>query len=432
MTILASLVLFIHGCANEVQDASGEDASATDIEKQDIASLQSDVVSPADIQDTSSSVEDINEVLTQPADIDVPLDAELQELPSLPAVPRLDDFAASIAEELGLPGISILAFTKDEIIARGVAGVRKFGEDEPITDADRWHLGSCTKAMTATIVARLVEQGKLSFEATMADLFFTAKIQAAYKDVTVAQLLRHEGGTYSSLSQQAKELWSALWAAGAVDVVKTRREFAEAVLAAPPQHKAGTYHYSNAGYIIVGSIIESITGKSWETVIGEEVFAPLAMTCGFGAPATPGTIDAPWGHQTKGDGVVTAIDPGSPGSDNPPAFGPAGTVHCDVDSWMNYLRGHLGGGPENYLQADTWNALHATNPPKKYALGWLVPQKGILTHMGSNNMNVVTTWLYKSDGLGLLMATNMGPANIVATPFDAQIASFLEQLDQLD
>jgi hypothetical protein len=54
---------------------------------------------------------------------------------------------------------------------KGTAGVRKRGTAERITIADQFHLGSCTKAMTATLVAMLVEEGKLNWTTTLGELF---------------------------------------------------------------------------------------------------------------------------------------------------------------------------------------------------------------------------------------------------------------------
>src|SRR6185369_13581125 len=59
----------------------------------------------------------------------------------------------------------------ERIIAQGVAGVRKRGAAERITLDDRFHLGSCGKAMTATLVAMLVEEGKLNWTTTLGELF---------------------------------------------------------------------------------------------------------------------------------------------------------------------------------------------------------------------------------------------------------------------
>src|SRR5829696_7955246 len=59
----------------------------------------------------------------------------------------------------------------ERIIAQGAAGVRKRGSAERITFDDRFQLGSCTKAMTATLVAMLVEEGKLNWTTTLGQLF---------------------------------------------------------------------------------------------------------------------------------------------------------------------------------------------------------------------------------------------------------------------
>src|SRR5215470_14160319 len=64
-------------------------------------------------------------------------------------------------------GMAAAVLRGERIIAQGVAGVRKRGSAERVTLDDRFHLGSCTKAMTATLVAMLVEEGKLNWTTTL-------------------------------------------------------------------------------------------------------------------------------------------------------------------------------------------------------------------------------------------------------------------------
>src|SRR5580704_5150349 len=82
------------------------------------------------------------------------------------------------------------------IIAQGAAGVRKRGTAERITLDDRFHLGSCTKAMTATLVAMLVEEGRLNWTTTLGELFAdTVKpMHPAWEKVTLRQVLAHRSG----------------------------------------------------------------------------------------------------------------------------------------------------------------------------------------------------------------------------------------------
>src|SRR4030095_15378013 len=68
-------------------------------------------------------------------------------------------------------GLAAVVLRGERIIGHAAAGVRKRGTAERITIADRFHLGSCTKAMTATLVAMLVEDGKLNWTTTLGELF---------------------------------------------------------------------------------------------------------------------------------------------------------------------------------------------------------------------------------------------------------------------
>ena len=93
-------------------------------------------------------------------------------------------------------GMGAAVLRGERIIAQGVAGVRKRGSAERITLDDRFHLGSCGKAMTATLVAMLVEEGKLNWTTTLGELFAdTVKpMHPAWEKVTMRQVLAHRSG----------------------------------------------------------------------------------------------------------------------------------------------------------------------------------------------------------------------------------------------
>src|ERR1051326_8775428 len=93
-------------------------------------------------------------------------------------------------------GIAAAVLRGERIFAQGAAGVRKRGTAERITLDDRFHLGYCTKAMTATLVAMLVEEGKLNWTTTLGELFAdTVKtMHPAWEEVTLRQVLEHRAG----------------------------------------------------------------------------------------------------------------------------------------------------------------------------------------------------------------------------------------------
>lgn len=366
--------------------------------------------------------------VTPPVDVpsgDVPMPADAAVTPDA-ALPAAADLAATLAPlraRFGLPALAAGVYDADHALAEGAVGLRALDQpDAPVTVDDRWHLGSDTKAMTATLLARLVDRATLRWDTTLAEAFpaEAAAMQPAYRAVTLEQLLQHRGGVVGDLLAHPA-IWNALWTSRA-PLIEQRRDFVARVLALPAEVPAGTYLYSNAGYMLVGAAIERATGQSWEDLMRAEVFTPLQMTsCGFGAPATVDTTDAPWGHRTVGT-TNTPVAPG-PAADNPAALGPAGTVHCSLRDWARFAQMHLRGAngvATPYLSTASFTRLHTAPANGDYALGWGVasrPWAGALpalTHQGSNTMFLCSVWVVPSRGRVLLVATNAADARASA------------------
>ena len=145
----------------------------------------------------------------------------------------------------------------------------------------KFHLGSCTKAMTATLIGQLLDAKTLTLDTPMQDIFpgIRPTMNPQMAKVTVAELLQHTGGLPPNVD------W---WA---IDATKKplpaqRRMVVEEVLTAEPKNPPGTkYVYSNVGFVVLGAILEEKTGKPWEKLIDERLFTPLEMTtAGFGPP----------------------------------------------------------------------------------------------------------------------------------------------------
>lgn len=266
--------------------------------------------------------------------------------------------------------------------------------------------------MTATLTALMVEEGLLAWDTTLAQAFpeFSTTMHPDYTGVTIEDLLRHRGGTVPDLLSR-RDLWDPLWdlSNSATDARKT---FTKQLLSKEPEVPPGSFAYSNAGYMTVGAVLEKLTGKSWETLIVEKVFEPLGMTsCGFGPPASLGMVDAPWGHRTTATGL-SPVPPG-PGADNPPALGPAGTVHCTIRDWSKFVVVHLEGaqGKSDFLQTESFDRIQTPPAGGNYAMGWLVGTRrwaggDILTHRGSNTMFLAEAWLAPKKDQAMLVVMN--------------------------
>jgi CubicO group peptidase (beta-lactamase class C family) len=305
----------------------------------------------------------------------------------------------------------------DGVAAQAVVGVRSAKSEVPAEVGDQWHLGSCTKAMTATLAARLVEKGKVSWDDTLDEVFpdLPEGMDPVWRGVTLRLLLSNRGGAPANLD--ADGLWGRLWQHTGTPR-KQRRTLVEEVLLRPPEVTPGTqFLYSNAGYAIAGAMIETRLDEPWEDMLRREVFEPLGMSsAGFGAPGTPGQLDQPLGHRSTPQGQ-SPVALGK-GDDNPAAIGPAGIVHASLEDWGRFAAAHLAGaaGRTEFLGADSWTRLHSAPEGQEYALGWGLAQRPwaggtALTHSGSNTMWFCTVWLAPEKGFGVLVTTNCaGPA----------------------
>lgn len=318
------------------------------------------------------------------------------------AAETLEAALTAIRDKHKLPAVAAAAWRDGALVEQAAVGTRKAGDTASVvTTEDRWHLGSNTKAMTATLLGIYVDRGTLRWTDTIGQLL--GKVDSGYKDVTLDQLVRHEGGAPGDPPPAA---WRQLWADGAAPAA--RSTFVKAILAAPPVQKPGTFVYSNAGYMIAAHMLEAKTKQRWEDLIKNELFDKLDMkSCGFGAPGVKDIVDQPRGHDAGG----TAMEPG-PAADNPPGLGPAGTVHCSLADYGKFLNMHATGTPA-LVTPETTQHLQTTRAttPAGYAGGWMVMKQGsatALAHSGSNTMWYATAVVIPSKRFAFAIATNKG------------------------
>ena len=109
---------------------------------------------------------------------------------------RVEDLLGPIRDEHHLPGLIGAISFGDRLAAIGAIGIRKIGSSEPIQVTDQMHIGSCTKAMTATMIGTLVEEGKLSWKSTFRTVFpeDAEQFHPQFQAVTLSQLLTHRAG----------------------------------------------------------------------------------------------------------------------------------------------------------------------------------------------------------------------------------------------
>ena len=291
----------------------------------------------------------------------------------MPPGPITPDRLRALRMAAGCPAMGVTWRRGVEHVRVLVDGRRSVLDEVPVQQTDCWHLGSVTKNMTATLAARLVEQGRIGWHTTIHEVLGGQfpDMQAGYRDLTLLHLLSHHAGlardtpveTYSNSPRELQRI-----------------AYVQAALKQSPIGVAGgEMVYSNDDYVVAGLMLETVGGAAWEGLIAKHVFDPLGVrSFGFGPPGAPGQLDQPQGHRMGARGLEPVR------SDVPFAMGPAGRVNMSLGDLATYLCAHCDRSP-GFLRPESWDVLHTPPFGGDYALGWEVSKGGVLSHGGTNS-----------------------------------------------
>ena len=126
-----------------------------------------------------------------------------------------------------MPAMGVVLVRNGQIAEKAAVGLRSSNAAVAVADTDRWHLGSLTKAMTATLAALLVEQGVISWDSTVLEVWpeFSSSIHAGFRGATLRQLLSHTSGMERDIDYGPASITEP------AQLIQTRRELSERVLA---------------------------------------------------------------------------------------------------------------------------------------------------------------------------------------------------------
>jgi len=188
----------------------------------------------------------------------------------------------------------------------------------PIGPATRFRIGSMNKMFTAVAVLQLVEAGKLSLGDTVGKLLPGYPDPKTAEQVTIRHLLTHTGGTGDIFGPDFEKHRATL---------KTHGDYVQLYGSRPPQGVPGAaFAYSNYGFVLLGAIIERVTGMTYYDFVQQRIFAPTGMTGTGSLPEAervperatgylrrdgawvPNTETLPWRGSAAGGGYSTAED----------------------------------------------------------------------------------------------------------------------------
>lgn len=165
---------------------------------------------------------------------------------------------------------SVLVAREGVVLLKKGYGMANFEWGIPCTSDTRFRLGSVTKQFTSMLVMQLVEQGKLSLDGKLADVLPYYRKDTGGK-VTIHNLLNHTSGipNYTETPNFFRDH-------GRTPL--PTRELVAKLCSGDLQFEPGSqFRYSNSGYVVLGAVIEQVTGKPYEQVLQERILDPLGM-----------------------------------------------------------------------------------------------------------------------------------------------------------
>ena len=293
---------------------------------------------------------------------------------------RLERLVQAAVDVARAPAISVgvTSLGRNALASAGLARVEPSAQAHVRT---RFEIGSITKVWTATAVLRLVEKGCLSLDDRLTDLLNGFQLaDGAGHDITPRHLLSHTSGI--ELDHYGDP------------ATATISEALPDLRAVPQKHPAGrSWAYLNLGYLLLGAVIEQVTGLTFADAMRAEVLLPLGDTT---TEITPGMSERAVGYRR--DRHSGRLFPEEPGRF--PAFAPAGsTPTSTAESLLRLVYPHLNDGrgptgetflaPESVAEMARLQAHVPANAERKvgWGLGWgryqLQDGSEVLGHGGS-------------------------------------------------
>lgn len=333
----------------------------------------------------------------------------------------LDAYLQSELQHAGIPGGALVVVSGDKIVH--IKGYGISGPEGRLPAADTvFQIGSNSKSFTALAVMQLAEAGRLQLDAPVQRYlpWFRVADQQASTQITLRHLLNQTSG----FSHREGQLDFADTYAGADAMERRVRRLADArLISAPGQQWA----YSNINFVVLGCVIEAVSGVSYATYMNEHVFRPLGMSHSAAASQSPTTADVAKGYRFWFGTALPADD-----LPYPQTLVPAGYLTSTARDMGAYLIAHLDQGP-HVLSTAGLAQLHRTgaNTGKRYgyAMGWATDSAapGLLTHEGQTPeyTSAMGINLQKGWGFAILLNASDALAGPVVQQLGPQLTNFL-------
>ncbi len=348
---------------------------------------------------------------------------------------ELENQMTTVLNDFNLAGAGIAVVHGGKTVYAKGFGKRDIAGDKPMTPDSLFCIGSTTKAMTATVMGMLVDEGKLEWDAPVRIYlpWFTLSDPDISRRITVRDLITHRSGLPRH---------DALWYNNQQDDRESIiRRLAHVEFSADLRQK---FQYNNLMYLTAGYLAGHVSECTWEELVATRLFKPLGMVrSNFDVEISAEDPDHAEPYREYDDEILHHI-PFRPIT----LTGPAGSVNSSVNEMARWIAFNLGDGCVNgkrIINTSTLSEIHAPQMPLKaplghpeiteyaYGMGWMLgTYRGhrYVEHGGGIDGFITSVMLFPDDDLGLAAFTNAMSG--VSTDMNRFVADGWMNLEPID
>lgn len=324
----------------------------------------------------------------------------------------LDNYVNKALKEWQIPGVSVCIVKEGKVVVMKGYGVKETGTAGKVDENTLFMIGSNSKAFTATALAMLEADKKISLDDKVQKWLpdFTLFDPWVAKEAIIRDLLCHRLG-FETFQGDFMFFDSDL------STQEMRERFGKLK---PLYSFRSRWGYTNAAFMTAGEIIPKVTGKTWAEFIKEKIFTPLGMNNSLALSKDIATAPNKATAHTVWMGELKKIPYGKID-----ALAPAGSISSSVNDLSKWLMVQLDNGKLDGKEIIPASAIAKTRTPHSilgnggqmfntghfalYGLGWFLQEyngKKIVSHTGGVNGFVTSVTLIPEENLGIVVLTN--------------------------
>lgn len=331
---------------------------------------------------------------------------------SIAATPPPEQFLREKMQELHIPAAQLAVIQHGRIVKLGAYGIANVEHDVPATSTSIFSINSCTKAFIGVAIMQLVEAGKINIDDPVS--MYLHDLPVSWQKVTIRQAMSHTSGLPNIIDEYERIVGGGT-AAQAWETVKNM----------PLEFPAGErYRYNQTGYVMIGKIIEQVSGQTFSSFVEQGQFKPARMTHTRFGDSSDVVHDSAGGYSfshNEGGNWIEGKQLSAIFVEFPQFFRPAAGIlstSTDIARWLIALQnGSL--LKDRSSIATLWQPVRlndgSTAGPSSLlngsALGWPVAVRDDHPAVGPIGGMRSTFFVYPKDDLAIVVLTNLQGAN---------------------